>query len=161
MGRIVDRIEELGLALPPVPAPAGSYLPALRSGSYVYTSGQIPMRDGAPLAVGKVGSQVTQQTATELAATCVLNGLAAVSSVADLDSIVRVVKVVGFVASDPEFTAQPAVLNGASDLLAQIFGPAGQHVRSAVGVAVLPLNVPVEVELVVEVRAEPDEHSTS
>ncbi len=153
MGRITDRIAELGYELPPVPTPAGSYLPAVVSGDLVFTAGQVPLRAGAPILTGKVGAGVSPEAAAQLAAQCALNGLAAVGSVVDLDRVTRVVKVVGFVASDPSFTAQPAVLNGASDLLAQIFGAAGQHARSAVGVASLPLDVPVEVELVVEISA--------
>ncbi len=154
MGRITDRIADLGYELPAVVPPAGSYLPAVVSGNLVFTAGQVPLRDGVPIRTGKVGAEVSLEQAAELAGQCALNALAAIGSVADLDQVRRVVKVVGFVASDPAFTAQPAVLNGASDLLAQICGAAGQHARSAVGVAVLPLDVPVEVELVVEL-AEP------
>lgn len=155
MGRITDRIADLGLTLPPVPTPAGSYVPAVSTGPYIYTSGQVPLRDGKPILAGKVGADVTPEQAAELAAHCALNALAAIGGVVDLDAIVKVVKVVGFVASAPDFTAQPGVLNGASDLLGKIFGDAGRHARSAVGVAVLPLDVPVEVELIVEV-ATPD-----
>lgn len=150
MGRITDRIAELGHELPGVVPPAGSYLPAVVSGNLVFTAGQVPLRGGVPILTGKVGAQVSLEQAAELAGQCALNALAAIGSVADLDRVRRVVKVVGFVASDHAFTAQPAVLNGASDLLAEIFGAAGRHARSAVGVAVLPLDVPVEVELVVE-----------
>jgi enamine deaminase RidA (YjgF/YER057c/UK114 family) len=148
-----DRLAALGLALPEVAKPVAAYVPAVRSGSYVYTSGQVPMVDGAMPATGKVGSAVSQEQAYDLARICALNALAAVKSVVgDLDDVVRVVKVVGFVAADPSFTAVPAVVNGASELLGAVFGDAGAHARSAVGVAVLPLDAPVEVELVVEVR---------
>lgn len=147
-----ERLAELGLTLPVVAAPAGSYLPAVRSGNLVFTSGQLPVVDGALLATGKVGADVGPEQAKELARTCALNGLAAVDALVGLDAVVRVVKVVGFVASLPAFTGQPGVVNGASELLGEVFGDAGQHARSAVGVAVLPLDAPVEVELVVEVR---------
>lgn len=146
------RLAELGLALPPVAAPAGSYLPAVRSGNLVFTSGQLPLVDGALLATGKVGADVTADRARELAGTCALNALAAIDALVGLDAVVRVVKVVGFVASVAGFTGQPGVVNGASELLGEVFGDAGRHARSAVGVAVLPLDAPVEVELVVEVR---------
>jgi enamine deaminase RidA (YjgF/YER057c/UK114 family) len=146
------RISELGLAIPPVVKPVAAYTPAVRSGSYVYTSGQLPMVDGALPATGKVGAEVTPERAKELAQICALNAIAAVKSiVGDLDQVVRVVKVVGFVASAPDFTGQPGVVNGASELLGQVFGDAGVHARSAVGVAVLPLDAPVEVELIAEV----------
>ena len=147
-----ERLAELGLTLPVVATPAGSYLPAVRSGNLVFTSGQLPVVDGALLATGKVGADVAPEQAKELARTCALNGLAAVDALVGLDAVVRVVKVVGFVASLPAFTGQPGVVNGASELLGEVFGDAGQHARSAVGVAVLPLDAPVEVELVVEVR---------
>ena len=153
MGAVEDRLGALGLAVPEVAAPVASYVPALRSGNHVFTSGQLPMRDGALMATGKVGAGITAEQAAELAQQCALNAIAAVRSVVgDLDSVVRVVKVVGFVASHPEFTGQPGVVNGASNLLAGAFGDAGVHARSAVGVAVLPLDAPVEVEVVVEVR---------
>ena len=153
MGAVEDRLGALGLAVPEVAAPVASYVPALRSGNHVFTSGQLPMRDGALLATGKVGAGITAEQAAELAQQCALNAIAAVRSVVgDLDSVVRVVKVVGFVASHPEFTGQPGVVNGASNLLAGAFGDAGVHARSAVGVAVLPLDAPVEIEVVVEVR---------
>jgi enamine deaminase RidA (YjgF/YER057c/UK114 family) len=145
------RLAELGVELPSVAPPAGSYLPAVRTGSLVYTAGQIPLVDGEVAATGKVGAEVTAEEAAALARTCALNALAAVDALVGIDSVVRVVKVVGFVASAPGFTGQPAVLNGASDFLAEVFGEAGRHARSAVGVAELPLGVPVEVELVVEV----------
>ena len=147
-----ERLAELGLTLPEVVAPVGAYVPAVRSGSLVFTSGQMPMVDGAMVAVGKVGALVSPEQAKELARTCALNALAAIEALVGLDTVVRVVKVVGFVASTPDFTGHPAVINGASDLLGELFGEAGQHARSAVGVAALPLDAPVEVELVVEVR---------
>ena len=146
-----QRLADLGLVLPPVAAPAGAYLPAVRSGRLVFTSGQIPMVDGVVAATGKVGAEVTPERAKELAAVCTLNALAAVVAEAgSLSAVARVVKVVGFVASDPAFTGQPGVVDGASELLGVVFGEAGRHARSAVGVAVLPRDVPVEVELVVE-----------
>ena len=145
------RLTELGIPLPPVAAPAGAYLPAVRTGSLVFTAGQLPLVDTVVAATGKVGAEIDVQTAQQLARTCALNALAAVDALVGLDSVTRVVKVVGFVASAPGFTGQPAVLNGASDLLGDVFGAAGAHARSAVGVAELPLGAPVEVELVVEV----------
>jgi len=145
------RLAELGIELPPVPAPVAAYVPAVRTGSLVYTSGQVPFVDGRLVASGKVGGAVSPEQAAELARTCALNCLAAVHDLVGLDSVVRVVKVLGFVASTPEFTGQAAVINGASNLLGQVFGDAGAHARSAVGMAVLPLDVPVEVELIVEV----------
>jgi len=152
MSSPLDRLRELGLSLPPVTAPLASYVPAIRSGSFVYTSGQLPMVDGALPASGKVGAAVSPEQAAGLARTCALNALAAVHDLVGLDSVVRIVKVVGFVASAPDFTGQPGVVNGASDLLGEVFGDVGRHARSAVGVAVLPLDAPVELELVVEVR---------
>ena len=145
------RIAELGLELPPVVPPVGAYVPAVLSGTLVFTSGQLPMAGGEMAAVGKVGAQVSPERAQELARTCALNALAAVDALVGLDAVVRVVKVVGFVASTADFTGQPAVVNGASELLGDVFGDAGRHARSAVGVASLPLDAPVEVELVVEV----------
>jgi enamine deaminase RidA (YjgF/YER057c/UK114 family) len=146
------RLEQLGLALPGVAAPVAAYVPAVRTGSYVYTSGQLPMVGGKLAATGKVGAEVSAQDAKGLARTCALNGLAAVKAeIGDLARVRRVVKVVGFVASTPDFTGQPGVINGASELLGEVFGDAGRHARSAVGVAVLPLDAPVEVELIVEV----------
>jgi enamine deaminase RidA (YjgF/YER057c/UK114 family) len=145
------RLAELGVTLPEVAAPLASYQPAVRSGAYVYTSGQLPMVQGKLAVTGKVGAEVTPEEAKELARVCALNALAAVRSVAgDLDRVARVVKVVGFVASAPDFTGQPAVVNGASELLGEVFGDKGVHARSAVGVAVLPLDAPVEVEIQVE-----------
>lgn len=148
---IADRLAELGLELPAVAAPAGAYIPAVVTGSYVYTAGQLPFTDGALPATGKVGAAVTAEDAKAYAATSALNALAAVAdAIGSLDRVTRVVKVVGFVASDPSFTGQPGVINGASELIGEVFGEAGRHARSAVGVAVLPMDSPVEVELVVE-----------
>jgi len=148
-----ERMAELGLEVPPVAIPVAAYAPAVRSGSHVYTSGQLPMVAGSLAGTGKVGGEVSPERAKELAQICALNAIAAVKSVVgDLDQVVRVVKVVGFVASAPGFTGQPGVVNGASELLGAVFGEAGVHARSAVGVAVLPLDAPVEVEMVVEVR---------
>ncbi len=153
-GAVEAKLAELGLTLPDVVPPLASYQPAVRSGVYVYTSGQLPMVGGKLAVTGKVGAEVTADEARELAKTCALNALAAVKSVAgDLDRIARVVKVTGFVASAADFTGQPGVVNGASELLGEVFGDAGRHARSAVGVAALPLDAPVEVELVVEVRS--------
>src|SRR5882757_3013151 len=146
------RLSELGIELPPVVAPLAAYVPAVRTGSLVYTSGQVPFVDGKLPAAGKVGAEVSPEQGVDLARTCALNALAAVHALVGLDSVVRVVKVVGFVASTPEFVGHPAVINGASDLLGEIFGNAGAHARSAIGVAALPLDAPVEVELIVEVR---------
>ena len=151
---VLGRLAELGLELPEVAAPVATYVPAVRTGRYVYTSGQLPFVDGTLAATGKVGDGeglVGPLVAASLARTAVLNALAAVASqIGSLDQVSRIVKVVGFVASDPSFTGQPAVVNGASVLLGEIFGEAGVHARSAVGVAVLPLDSPVEIELVVE-----------
>ena len=149
----LERLGELGLTLPKVAAPVAAYVPAVRSGPLVFTAGQVPFVDGVLAATGKVGAEVSVEDAAELAKVCALNALAAVASVTgdDLSAVRRVVKVVGFVASAPDFTGQPSVINGASDLLVAVFGDAGQHARSAVGVASLPLDAPVEVELVVEV----------
>ena len=152
MSQFEERLFELGLAVPEVVPPVAAYTPAVRTGSYVFTSGQLPMQSGALVATGKVGAEVSAEQAKELAAICALNAIAALKSVlGDLDKVVRIVKVVGFVASDPSFTGQPGVVNGASELLGAAFGDAGVHARSAVGVAVLPLDAPVEVELVAEV----------
>jgi enamine deaminase RidA (YjgF/YER057c/UK114 family) len=145
------RLAELGLVLPPVVTPAGVYVPAVRSGSLVFTSGQLPLVNGALAATGKLGAEIDTEHGRQLARTCALNALAAVDGLVGLDAVVRVVKVVGFVASAPGFTAQPAVLNGTSALLGELFGAAGAHARSAVGVAELPLGTPVEVEMIVEV----------
>lgn len=146
-----QRIGDLGIVLPQVATPAGAYVPAVISGNLVFTAGQIPMVDGKLVATGKVGKEISVEQAKDIARICALNAVAAVKSViGDLDRVKKVVKVVGFVASEPSFTQQPAVVNGASELLEQIFGEKGIHARSAVGVAVLPLDAPVEVELVVE-----------
>ena len=146
------RLEALGLALPPLAAPLAAYVPAVRTGRHVYTAGQLPLADGKLLMTGRVGAQVSVEEATALARTCALNALAAVASVTGgLSAVTRIVKIVGFVASDPSFTGQPLVVNGASELLQDVFGENGKHARSAVGVAVLPLDTPVEVELIAEV----------
>jgi enamine deaminase RidA (YjgF/YER057c/UK114 family) len=157
---VEQRLAELGLKLPEVAAPVAAYVPAVVSGNHVYTSGQLPFIDGKLQATGKVSAgtegtsdepTVSPEAARDFAAVCAVNALAAVKSViGDLDRITRIVKVVGFVSSDPSFTGQPGVINGASELLGQVFGDAGQHARSAVGVAVLPLDSPVEVELIAE-----------
>ena len=147
-----DRIQALGLTLPDVVPPVAAYVPAVRSGQHVFTAGQLPMREGALLHPGKVGAAVTEAQAVEAAQQCGLNALAAVKSVVgELSAVKRVVKVVVFVASDPGFTGQPKVANGVSEMIGEVFGDAGRHARSAVGVAVLPLDAPVEVELLVEV----------
>ncbi len=146
------RLAELGLVLPDVVAPLASYVPAVRSGGYVYTAGQLPLADGKLQATGKVGAGVDPARAAELARTCALNALAAAAAAAGgLAAIRRIVKVTGFVASAPDFTGQPQVVNGASELLVEVFGDAGRHARSAVGTAVLPLDAPVEIELIAEV----------
>ena len=147
-----ERLEELGLGVPEVAKPVAAYVPALQTGNYVYTSGQLPLRTGQLIATGKVGAEVSPDLAVECAQQCALNALAAIKSVVgDLSRVERVVKVVAFVASTPDFTGQPGVANGASELVGKVFGDAGQHARSAVGVAVLPLDAPVEVELIVQV----------
>lgn len=151
MSAIDSRLAELGLILPEVAAPAGAYVPAVVIGNLVYTAGQLPFVAGALPATGKVGAAVSAEQAKQYASTCALNALAAAASViGSLDRVTRVVKVVGFVASAPDFTGQPGVVNGASELLGQLFGAAGTHARSAVGVAVLPMDSPVEVELILE-----------
>jgi enamine deaminase RidA (YjgF/YER057c/UK114 family) len=148
-----ERLAGLGLTLPPVVAPVAAYVPAVRTGVFVYTSGQLPMVDGKLPAVGKVGGEVSAADAVGLARTCALNALAAAAAAAGgLDAIRRIVKVTGFVASAPGFGGQPQVINGASELLIEVFGEEGKHARSAVGVAELPLNAPVEVELIAEVH---------
>ncbi len=152
MSAVEDRLAALGLAVPAVAKPVAAYVPAVRSGSHIFTSGQIPVADGTPIHLGKVGVDVTLEEGVACARQCVLNAIAAVKAeIGDLDLIKRVVKVVVFVASAPDFTGQPQVANGASELLGEIFGEAGIHARSAVGVAVLPLDVPVEIEIMVEV----------
>lgn len=156
MSLVEDRLAALGLTVPDVAAPLAAYVPAVREGNLIFTSGQLPMVSGALVRSGKVGAAenfVSPQDAKKLAQTCALNAIAAVKSViGDLDKVTRVVKVVGFVASDPTFTGQPGVVNGASELLGTVFGDAGVHARSAVGVAVLPLDAPVEVEITVAVQ---------
>lgn len=147
-----ERLAELGLTLPEVVPPLAAYQPTARSGNLVFTAGQLPARDGAMLATGKLGAEVSEDEGYACARQCALNALAAVAAeVGGLSAVKRVVKAVVFVASTPDFTAQPKVANGASELLGEVFGDAGRHARSAVGVASLPLDVPVEVELVVEV----------
>jgi enamine deaminase RidA (YjgF/YER057c/UK114 family) len=146
-----ERLHELGYELPSVPTPAGSYVPATKSGSLVFTAGQLPFEDGQLRITGKVGADVTPEQAQDAARICALNALAAAASIADgLDNIARIVKVTGFVASAEGFTGQPGVINGASDLLGEVFGNAGLHSRSAVGVVELPLGSPVEVEMILE-----------
>jgi enamine deaminase RidA (YjgF/YER057c/UK114 family) len=153
-GSAGDRLAALGLVLPEVAAPLAAYVPAVRTGDHVYTSGQLPMVDGRLLGTGKVGAEVGVAEASAMARTCALNALAAVASVAgDLSAIRRIVKVTGFVASAPDFTQQAQVMNGASELLLEVFGEAGRHARSAVGMAVLPLDAPVEVELIAELSS--------
>ncbi|BAJ29442.1 MULTISPECIES: RidA family protein [Kitasatospora] len=153
MSQVEQKLAELGLTLPEVAVPVAAYVPALRDGEHVLTSGQLPMVAGKLQLTGKVGAEVTAEEAKELAQICALNALAAIKSVVgDLDKVEQVVKVVGFVASAPDFTGQPGVVNGTSELLGKVFGDKGVHARSAVGVAVLPLDAPVEVELMVRVR---------
>ncbi|MBF6357989.1 RidA family protein [Nocardia higoensis] len=147
-----ENLDRLGVRLPAVAAPVAAYIPAVRTGSLVYTSGQLPFVEGELSAIGKVGAEVSAEAAKEAARLCALNALAAVHDLISLDEVVRIVKVVGFVASAPGFTDQPIVINGASELLGEVFGDAGVHARSAVGVAELPKNAPVEMELIVEVR---------
>ena len=152
MSAVEDRLAELGLSVPDVAKPVAAYVPAVRSGNHVFTSGQLPMRSGELMVTGKVGGEVSPEEAAECAQQCALNAIAAVKAeVGDLDAVRKVVKVVCFVASTPDFTGQPQVANGASELLGKVFGDAGIHARSAVGVPVLPLDSPVEVELIVEV----------
>ena len=152
MSTVEDRLSSLGLTVPEVVPPVVAYVPTVRTGNLVFTSGQLPARDGEMLATGKLGGEVSEEQGFECARQCALNALAAVKAeLGSLDAVKRVVKAVVFVASTPDFTAQPKVANGASELLADAFGDAGRHARSAVGVPVLPLDVPVEVELVVEV----------
>jgi enamine deaminase RidA (YjgF/YER057c/UK114 family) len=147
-----ERLAELGIALPAVAAPVAAYVPAVRSGNHVYTSGQLPFVDGKLTLTGKLGAGVSDEDAKAAARTCALNALAAIDALVGIDNVVRVVKVVGFVASAEGFTGQPGVINGASEFLGEVLGGAGIHARSAVGVAELPLGSPVEVELIVEVR---------
>ena len=152
MSTVEDRLAELGLSVPEVVPPVAAYVPAVRDGNLVFTSGQLPMVDGSMAATGKVGGSVTPEIAKELAQACALNAIAAIKAlIGDLDKVSRVVKVVGFVASDPSFTGQPVVVNGASELLAKAFVDKGVHARSAVGVVALPLDAPVEVEVIVSI----------
>jgi enamine deaminase RidA (YjgF/YER057c/UK114 family) len=146
-----ERLTELGIELPAVVAPLAAYVPATRTGNLVYTAGQLPIQDGELVATGKVGAEVSPEQASALARLCGLNALAAVHALVGIDSVVKVVKVVGFVASAPGFSGQPGVVNGASELFGDVFGQAGAHARSAVGVSELPRNAPVEVEIIVEV----------
>lgn len=148
---VADRLAELGLVLPGVAAPLAAYVPAVLDGDRVYVSGQLPMVDGALAETGKVGAEVSAERAAELARTCALNALAAVDALVGADRVVQVVKLTGYVASAPGFTAQPAVINGASELFGAVFGDAGRHARSAVGVAELPLGAPVELDLIVRI----------
>ncbi|WP_149360397.1 RidA family protein [Lolliginicoccus suaedae] len=145
------RLKELGLALPPVVPPVAAYVPALRAGDFVYTSGQLPLVAGELQAAGKVGAEVTPEQAQGMARICGLNALAAIDALVGIDAVEQVVKVVGFVASASGFNGQPQVINGASELFGEVFGDAGKHARSAVGVAELPLNAAVEVEVIVRV----------
>lgn len=147
----VQRLEEMGLELPEVAKPVAAYVPAVRSGDLVFTAGQLPMRSGELVTTGKVGSGVTSEEAYACAQQCALNALAAINAEVPLEQVRRVVKLVVFVASAPSFTGQPGVANGASELVGEVFGDAGIHARSAVGVSVLPLDAPVEVEMIVEV----------
>lgn len=148
-----SRLKDLGITLPPVVRPVAAYVPAVRSGNLVFVSGQLPVVEGKPLAIGKVGNEVDESQAKEAARVCAINALAALADAAGgIDSVVRIVKVTGFVASAPGYDRQPAVINGASELLRDVFGSGGEHARAAVGVAELPLGVPVEVELIAEVR---------
>jgi enamine deaminase RidA (YjgF/YER057c/UK114 family) len=145
------RLAELGITLPQVVPPLAAYLPAVQTGNYVYVSGQLPMVEGKLAQTGKVGAEVTAEQGAELARSCAVNVLAAVEALVGLGRVVKIVKVVGFVASAPGFTGQPAVVNGASTLFGDVFGEQGRHARSAVGVSELPLNAPVEVESIIEV----------
>jgi len=146
-----QRLAELGLTLPTVVKPLAAYVPAVRTGNLVYTAGQLPLTGGEMAETGKVGAQVSPEAAKAAARVCALNALAAIDALVGIDSVTRVVKVVGFVASAPGFNGQPGVVNGASEFLGEVFGDAGAHARSAVGVSELPLDAPVEVELIVEV----------
>ncbi len=148
-----QRLADLGITLPAVAAPVAAYIPAVQTGPLVYTSGQLPLVDGALPRTGKVGAEVSAEDAAADARQCALNALAAIDALVGLDAVTRIVKVVGFVASAPGFTGQPGVVNGASELFGDLFGEAGVHARSAVGVAELPLGAPVEVEVIAEVGA--------
>lgn len=148
---VSNRLAELGIELPDVVAPLAAYVPAVRTGNLVYTAGQLPIESGELVRTGKVGADVTPEEGKALARVCGLNALAAVHSLVGIDNVTRVVKVVGFVASSPGFSGQPGVINGASELFGEVFGDAGAHARSAVGVSELPRDAPVEVEIIVEV----------
>ena len=150
-GTWTARLAELGITLPDVVPPLAAYAPAVRTGNLVYTAGQLPMVAGSLLRTGKVGAEVSPEDGKALARVCALNALAAVHGLVGIDSVTRIVKAVGFVASAPGFHGQPGVVNGASELFGEVFGEAGVHARSAVGVSELPLDTPVEVELIVEV----------
>ncbi|PXA78274.1 MULTISPECIES: RidA family protein [Auritidibacter] len=153
MSAVEDRLQDAGFTLPEVATPLAAYVPALREGQLIYTSGQLPLQNGELAATGKLGADVSVEEGQKLAQLCVLNAMAAVKNlVGDLDHVAQVVKVTGFVASAPDFYGQPQVINGASELLGQAFGAAGSHARAAVGVAVLPMNAPVEVEITVKVQ---------
>ena len=153
MGKVENRLSELGLVLPDAPKPVAAYIPAKQSGKLVFIAGQLPMVNGELISKGLLGQEVAIEDANKAARVCTLNALAAIKGViGDLDRIKQIVRVVGYVASIPTFTQQPAVVNGASELLLEIFGDAGKHARSAVGMAVLPLNASVEIELTVEVE---------
>lgn len=149
-----EKLRELGITLPAVAAPVAAYVPAVQTGNQVWTSGQLPFIDGTLPATGKVGAEVDEAQAQDLARTAALNALAAIDALVGIDKVTRVLKIVGFVASAENFSGQPGVINGASNLMAEVFGEAGAHARSAVGVAELPLNAPVEVELIVEIAAD-------
>ena len=154
MSTVEQRLADVGLSVPEVAIPVAAYVPAVQTGNYIFTSGQLPMSSGELLHKGLLGADVAEDDAVACARQCALNAIAAIKAVVgDLDKVVRVVKVVGFVASTPDFTGQPAIINGASQVFAQAFGEAGTHARSAVGVASLPLNAPVEVEVIVEIQA--------
>jgi enamine deaminase RidA (YjgF/YER057c/UK114 family) len=146
-----ERLAELGLEVPEVAKPVAAYIPAVRAGNLVFTAGQLPMRSGELITTGKVGAEVSVEDAVACAQQCALNALAAIRAEVPLDQVTRVVKIVVFVASTPDFTGQPGVANGVSELIGNVFGDAGRHARSAVGVPVLPLDAPVEVEMTVEV----------
>ena len=147
-----ERLAELGLSVPEVAKPVAAYVPTVRTGSYIFTSGQLPLREGQLITTGKVGGEVTPEDAVECARQCALNAIAAVrAEIGELSRVKKIVKMVAFVASTPDFTGQPGVANGASELFGEVFGEAGQHARSAVGVPVLPLDAPVELELIIEV----------
>ncbi|ALC04775.1 RutC family protein yabJ [Corynebacterium deserti GIMN1.010] len=151
MATTSERLAELGITLPTVAAPVAAYVPAIQTGNQVWTSGQLPFVNGELPATGKVGAEVSAEDAADYARTAALNALAAIDALVGIDNVKRVLKIVGFVASADDFGGQPAVINGASNLMGEVFGEAGAHARSAVGVAELPLNAPVEVEVIVEV----------